>query len=192
MFELLFFLYVIKNYFVFKAKGVFCAASFFNILGSVGVYGTGNLFLGRDVRINSGVRFNPIGGDTKVIFSTQGRGSIHIGDNVGLSNCSMFSRAKISIGEGTIIGGGVKIYDTDFHSLSGSDRKSRDTDRSNCISEPVFVGRLVFIGAHSIILKGVSIGDEVVIGAGSVVTKSIPPREIWAGNPARKIRSCLN
>ena len=39
-----------------------------------------------------------------------------------------------------------------------------------------------------IILKGVHIGNNVIIGAGSVVTKDIPANEIWAGNPARKIK----
>lgn len=55
-------------------------------------------------------------------------------------------------------------------------------------SAPVIIGDDVFIGARAIILKGVTIGDGAVIGAGSVVTKSIPPRVIAAGNPARIIK----
>lgn len=51
------------------------------------------------------------------------------------------------------------------------------------------IGRRCFIGARSIILPGVSVGDECLVGAGSVVTRDVPPRSIVAGNPARIIRS---
>lgn len=50
------------------------------------------------------------------------------------------------------------------------------------------IGRRCFIGAHSIILPGVTIGDESIVAAGSVVTKDVPPNTIVAGNPARVIR----
>ena len=38
------------------------------------------------------------------------------------------------------------------------------------------------------ILKGVIIGEKSIIGAGSVVTKTVPPGEIWAGNPAKFVK----
>ena len=50
------------------------------------------------------------------------------------------------------------------------------------------IGADVWIGVNAIIKSGVTIGDGAVIGAGSVVTKDIPAYEIWAGNPAHKIR----
>lgn len=52
----------------------------------------------------------------------------------------------------------------------------------------VTIGDGVWIGANSVILPGVEIGDQAVVGAGAVVTRSIPPRQIWAGNPARLVR----
>ena len=54
--------------------------------------------------------------------------------------------------------------------------------------ESVNIGNDVFIGAGVTILKGVTIGDRAVVGAGAVVTKDILADEIWAGNPAIKIR----
>lgn len=48
----------------------------------------------------------------------------------------------------------------------------------------VIIGNNVFVGASTIILPGVEIGDDVIIGAGSVVTKSIPSNSVACGNPA--------
>ena len=53
---------------------------------------------------------------------------------------------------------------------------------------PVTIGNNVWIGGSVVILGGVTIGDNAVVGAGSVVVCDILPGEIWAGNPARKIR----
>ena len=47
----------------------------------------------------------------------------------------------------------------------------------------------VWIGAGVTVLSGVTIGVGAVVGTGSVVTHDIPPYEIWAGNPAKKIRN---
>ena len=55
-------------------------------------------------------------------------------------------------------------------------------------TKPVEIREGAFVGAHCIILKGVTIGKEAIVGAGSVVTKSIPDGEIWGGNPAKFIR----
>jgi acetyltransferase-like isoleucine patch superfamily enzyme len=44
------------------------------------------------------------------------------------------------------------------------------------------------IGAGSVILPGITIGEGAMIGAGSVVTKDVPAGELWFGNPARFIR----
>ncbi|WP_339060441.1 acyltransferase [Tepidibacillus marianensis] len=52
----------------------------------------------------------------------------------------------------------------------------------------VYVGSNVMIGANSLILPGVTIGDYSIVGAGSVVTKDVPPHAFVAGNPAKLIR----
>ena len=53
--------------------------------------------------------------------------------------------------------------------------------------KPVVIGNDVWIAANACITRGVTIGDGVVIGAGSIVTHDVPPYEIWAGVPAKKI-----
>lgn len=62
-------------------------------------------------------------------------------------------------------------------------------DRTRGLYLHTRVGRNCFVGGRSLILPGVEIGDNCVVGAGSVVTKSVPPRSLVAGNPARVIRS---
>lgn len=52
-----------------------------------------------------------------------------------------------------------------------------------------FIGKRCFIGARSIIMPGVRVGDECIVAAGAVVTKDVPSRSIVAGNPAKVIRS---
>ena len=61
----------------------------------------------------------------------------------------------------------------------------------DCIGgvEPVTIGDNVFIGMHSIILKGTTIGNNVIIGAGSVVHGVVESESVYAGNPARRIMS---
>ena len=49
------------------------------------------------------------------------------------------------------------------------------------------VGDGAYIGARSMIMAGVTIGEGALVAAGSVVTKSVPPRAVVAGNPARYI-----
>ena len=93
---------------------------------------------------------------------------------------------KIYIGKRVLIGGWTNIYDTDFHPIHYLDRKENPNDGK---TDPILIDDDVFIGAHTIILKGTKIGKGSVIGAGSVVAKDIPPNQIWAGNPVRFIRN---
>ena len=54
---------------------------------------------------------------------------------------------------------------------------------------PVIVGDFVLIGANSVILEGVSIGNGAVIAAGSVVTHNVPPNTVYGGSPAKFIKN---
>lgn len=107
-----------------------------------------------------------------------------IGNNVGISGSTLSVSNSIEIGNNVLIGSGCVISDSDSHPILPSERG----DHSKTLSNPVIIEDDVFIGARSIVLKGVSIGKGAVIGAGSVVTKSIPAYSIAAGNPARVIK----
>lgn len=62
-------------------------------------------------------------------------------------------------------------------------------DMSRLIMTDTYIGKNCFIGAYSIILPGVRIGDECVVGSGSVVTADVPSHSVVAGNPAKIIHS---
>ena len=140
--------------------------------------------IGNEVSINSCMKSNPIGGDTRTVLFAKGKGKIRIGDGCGISNATLFACDSITLGNNVLVGGNTKIYDSDFHWLNF---ERRMTEQGG-VTRPIVVKDGAFIGAHSIILKGVIIGEKSIVGAGSVVTKSIPDGEIWAGNPAKFIR----
>jgi acetyltransferase-like isoleucine patch superfamily enzyme len=148
--------------------------------------------LGNNLKINNGLKGNPIGRPQPCIFFVDKDASLIIGNNVGISSVALISHKSISIGDNVKIGGGVCIYDTDFHSLNPQNRLDYLLDKMGTKRIPIKIGNNVFIGAHSTILKGVTIGDNTIVGACSVVTKSIPDNEIWAGNPAQFIKKIIH
>ena len=108
-----------------------------------------------------------------------------IGNNVGMSSTRMWIRDSVTIGDNVKVGACVLITDTDAHPL---DYLARRTSNEGTKSAPIVIEDDVWVGAHSIILKGVTIGERSIIGAGSVVTKSIPADCVAAGNPCKIIR----
>lgn len=68
------------------------------------------------------------------------------------------------------------------------DSQVRRSSNEGTKSAPVVIEDDVWVGAHCIILKGVTIGARSIIGAGSVVTKSIPADCVAAGNPCKVIK----
>lgn len=147
----------------------------------------GYIILGSNFAMNNRINGNPIGPNENCLFYVGYGGRISIGDNVGISQSSLVAYAPINIGNSVKIGGGTCVWTTDFHSLDWKIRRSKEDLKYRKIA-PVTIEDDVFIGAKCIILKGVTIGKGSIIAAGSVVTKSIPPFEIWGGNPAKIIR----
>lgn len=151
----------------------------------------GTCTFGENLTMNNGVKNNPIGCYERCTFFVDKGAKLIIGNNLGISQAAVVCHSSIYIGNNVKIGGGVRIYDTDFHSLNYKLRINSSLDMADKALSPVTIQDNVFIGTQSLILKGVVIGENSIIGAGSVVTKSIPPNQIWAGNPARFIRQLM-
>lgn len=157
------------------------------VYGKIKFFGGKNhsISIGDNVIIRSGMTTNPLGGDTRTILKVTG-GFLHIGNNVGITNSCIVSTKGIIIEDNVNIGGDCKLYDSDFHSVVFSERM--EFPDTHVQSAPIVIKNGAWIGAHSIILKGVTIGERAVIGAGAVVTKDIPADQVWAGNPAKFIK----
>lgn len=158
------------------------------IKGFVYIQNRGEIILGKNVRIRSHYKSNPICGLPNTRLLTHNTGKICIGSGTGISCSIIYSRENIRIGENVLIGAGVKIYDTDFHSINPYIRTQYIEIEEIPKTKSVIIEDFAFIGADSIILKGSTIGKYSIIGAGSVVSGYVPSGEIWAGNPARFIR----
>ena len=155
------------------------------VAGRIRCHNRGKMVLGSGVSINSNADNNYIGGDRRTSFWIGRGASLTIEDSVRISGTTVVAMNSVTIGKNTFIGGGCEIYDTDFHEIDPVQRKERT---GNIKTAPVIIGRDVFVGGFSIILKGVNIGQGAVVGAGSVVTKDIPAGEIWVGDPAKFIK----
>jgi len=101
-----------------------------------------------------------------------------------------------SIGIGSIVMGPVLIGEGSACSqncfISGQSHHYEDVSknflRQGVETEQVVIGKNVWIGANSVILPGVKIGNNSVIGAGSTVIEDVPPYSVAVGNPAKIIK----
>jgi maltose O-acetyltransferase len=106
--------------------------------------------------------------------------NIFIGRGVFMNfNCVLLDVGMIHIGDLTQIGPAVQIYAADHPRDAATRRACLELGR------PVRVGSAVWIGGGSILLPGVTVGDNAIIGAGSVVTRDVAAGATVVGNPAR-------
>jgi len=148
---------------------------------------SGVIRIGDDCRIQSGFAGNPVGGGSRMAIWVGPGGRLSLGDRVGLSNSTIVCMSAVSIEDDVLLGGGSRIYDTDFHSLHAWERGRPGNPGTRTAA--VRIGRRAFVGGHATLLKGVEIGEQAVVGAGSVVRSAVPAHEVWAGNPAAFLRA---
>lgn len=109
--------------------------------------------------------------------------NMHVGKNFYANfNLTLVDDTDVFIGDDVMIGPNVTIA-TGTHPICPELRR-----KNYQFNLPIHIGNCVWIGAGSIVLPGVTIGDNSVIGAGSVVTKDIPSNVVAYGNPCRVIR----
>ncbi len=102
-------------------------------------------------------------------------GEVIIGDNVFFNNyCSLNANERIVIGDGTIFGENVRVYDHN-HCYRNTNVPIKEQGFS---SAPVSIGKHCWLASNVVILKGVTIGDNCVIGAGCVIHKDVPENTV--------------
>jgi acetyltransferase-like isoleucine patch superfamily enzyme len=116
---------------------------------------------------------------------------VYVGDGVILS-----AGEEIAVGSGTLLAHGVQVFDNDSHPVDAHERAQHfrmilgleAPGQVKIAVARVQIGERCWIGMQSLIMKGVTIGDEAIVAAGSVVATDIPPHVLAGGNPARVIK----
>lgn len=151
-----------------------------SILNGVRFYIRGNR---HQIYIGSGCRFHRGGS----LWFEDDDGCLQIGAGTTFEDVHLAVTepgSKIIIGKDCMFANDIDIRTGDSHSII-----ERTTGLRINVAGNINIGNHVWVAAHSIILKGVSIADDCVVGTGAVVVKSIEePGVIIAGNPATIIK----
>ena len=160
------------------------------------IQGKGTIEIGDDFTFYSGDNMNPIGRNLRgSLYVPYPDSKIVIGDRVGISSACLWAHNSITIGNDVNIGGDCLIMDNDAHPHNYLKRRDayrkevgEEIYRHSIPAAPIVIEDDVWIGARSIIMKGVHIGARSIIAAGSIVTHDIPADSIAAGSPAKVIK----
>ena len=130
--------------------------------------------------------FAEIGDDCYIeppFHANWGGKNVHFGNGVYANfNLTMVDDCDIFVGNNVLFGPNVTVS-AGTHPIHPELRSKQAQ-----YNIPIHIGNNVWIGANSVILPGVNIGENSVIGAGSIVTKDIPSNVIAVGNPCRVLR----
>ena len=115
-----------------------------------------------------------------------GSGTLIIGDNTSVNARTIIAcYGHMTIGRNTMIAPMSYLLDID-HEIASTELPIA---LQGYRTAPVFIGDDVWIGAQTVIVKGVTIGNGAIVGANSFVNRDIPSLVIAAGSPAKVIRS---
>ena len=174
----------------FPRDWLFCVSKGLPWKASWRLYGLPLVQVKRGARLEIGAGFtccshpkhNSMGVFQKTMLKVLRPGArLSIGQEVGISGASISCSESIVIGDRVLIGTGCLISDHDAHPVNPAKRD----DVTAIMRAEVVIGDDVFVGARSIILKGVRVGQGAVVGAGSVVARDVPDYAVVGGNPAK-------
>jgi len=121
-----------------------------------------SLIIGNKVNLKNYINF-VVAQNAKIILE----------DNVFMNNyCSVNALEKIEIGENTLLGEGVKLYD---HNHEYSQNK---VEHRKFSTAPIKIGKNCWLGSNVTVLKGVTIGDNAIIGSGCLIYKDIAANSV--------------
>ena len=97
------------------------------------------------------------------------------------TNCRVVAAEDISVGEHTMFGPNVCVFDHD-HVFDD------EGVHGDLISAPIAIGERCWLGANVLVTKGASIADRICVGGGVVVTRPLEEPGVYVGTPARLVR----
>ncbi|MBI2383231.1 MAG: N-acetyltransferase [Gammaproteobacteria bacterium] len=146
--------------------------------------------LGRGVQILHPTLVNiygsTIGDDTRIGPFVEIQSKTRIGCRCKISSHSFICQG-VTIEDEVFIGHGVMFTNDALPYATTADGRLKGGSDWELVE--TVVKRRASIGSNATILPGITIGEEAIIGAGAVVTRNVPPRCVFAGVPARLIRT---
>ena len=132
---------------------------------NISIHSSASLIISDKVNIKNNCSLF-VGKDSKIILE----------NNVFMNNyCSINAMEKIEIGENTLFGEAVKLYD---HNHEYGNNPEFKIEHQKFKTASIKIGKNCWLGSNVIVLKGVTIGDNAIIGAGCVIHKDIPENTI--------------
>jgi len=139
------------------------------------VHGPGKVIIADGTHITSRRAVNEL-------YTTKPDAVLTVGKNCSLNGAIVACAKSITIGDRCVIAEAY-IRDTSSHGLSPGKRHNADAAKI----DPVVLDENVWIGSHTHVMPGVTIGRNTIVGVNSVVTKSLPENVFAGGIPAKII-----